>query len=270
MEPHLDPADACFSKFSGYILVALSPMESSRFSMVVAADFQTAVSTVEETKERIGKPNATNTTIYKVELVLLLFHVTRHVLQTALPDIFIQNDRCYDLIERLTQPGVSNADLEDVLLQLCCGFPTDESIREHEFKIRELWLSSEHPHTGFLEMTSAIASTRMAALQQSAAQDCHCKNILQTLLQFHKSSGQKRSVHFTKKHLTRKKRVEKNPKAPLFWYQCLLGRISQIWLTRPISASRKRKQVDDTDPQVDHTRTHSPKGRYISDFLFLL
>jgi len=57
-----------------------------------------------------------------------------------------------------------------------------------------------------------------------------CMSVLKKLEDFHQKSGSRTSILFTKRHLNLPGRVAKNPDSPTFWYQCLLGRVAQMWL----------------------------------------
>lgn len=169
---------------------------------------------------------------YRVELLFILLRVTQHVLQTAMPKCQVTVERCYDFVERMASPIVSDSDLETILLQFCCAFPTDESIHAHAKLLTEVWCKREMHHpAAFLEMTSLISCLRTAPNTQRN-QNGICQSILDKLEQFHKNSGARRCILFTEHHLNLPARVRRNQDSPLFWYQCLLGRIAQISLNR--------------------------------------
>jgi len=214
------------SKILGYRLGRVKTFLYSRFTLDIDPDLKKSI-------VEWGK----GTGLYRVELVFLLFQVSIHILSRALPSgQSIKHKQFYQRLLDMTRMVTCDSDLEDLLVQFVSAFPTDVSIDKHRSVICDYWVNDHHPVV-FLEMISLIASLEIATRPSQPyppleSRDLHCTSILSKLESFHKRSGEKLTVCFTKAHLSRRQRVKNHPDAPLFFYQCLLGRIAQIWLTR--------------------------------------
>jgi len=146
-------------------------------------------------------------TLYRVELVFLLFQATLHILREAVPRD--KPVRCKDLYSRLldmSESITSNSDMEAILVQFVFAFPTNESIHEHKDMLNAAWQSEQDHHPAvLLEMVSLLASSKISNAT-SAPLDA-CTAILSRLDRFHKRSGDKCNVFFTKTHLNRRERM---------------------------------------------------------------
>ena len=208
---------------------------------------------------------------YRMELVFLLFRVTQHVLQTILPTHRIKDEQCYDFLQRMSSSIHSDSDMEAALLQFCIALPTDDSIRSNATTLKPVWPPGQQHHPAvLLEMISSISSLKTAKISPwSDEQHSICRSILTGLQDFHLKSGSRRSILFTQRHLNLSDRVARNSEAPQFWYQCLLGRIAQIWLTRSYTAavrtSGKRKAVVQCPAIYNHAKENVPPNTVLTN-----
>lgn len=241
------------NKIHGYRVQRSSNFLFSRFQLQMNGTLRNKISILNRHDPHDPTANESGPSS-RVELVFLLFHVCLHVLTLALPkDFSIQHEELYSKLQRMIQSVSCDLDLQSLLVQFMFAFPMDKSIQGFEDMISSAWMEDHHPSV-FLEMTAIIGCLKLASKSTRPIEEgmVACRAMLSSLDSFHRRSGTHLTVSFMKAHLNRRSRRDHNPDAPRYWYQSLLSRIAQIWLSSGSGAATGKRKLSQALVCWDH------------------